>query len=161
LNYAKLDPSNHAKIIAIAEWQNYPRGLVVVGPTGRGKTRSVWAALRPKWWSGAKIKHVTAFKMAQHATKALTDHENGEKVIGSYVSADVLFLDDLGKRLTPATSQFLFEIVERRTSANKPIIATSNEDYRTLAEKIDDGSGTMSEPIIRRLEEFCDLIVLP
>jgi DNA replication protein DnaC len=99
--------------------------------------------------------------LAQHATKALTDHENGEKVIGPYVNSDILFLDDMGKRQTPALTQFFFEIIERRTSNGKPIIATSNEDYRTLAEKIDDGSGTVSEPIIRRLEEFCDLVVLP
>ena len=161
LNYSKITPNNHAKVKAIVEWKDYPRGLFIIGPTGRAKTRAVWAALKPRWYGGSSIVIASSFRVAQDAVKAVTDHDNGHKIIPRYVNADVLFLDDIGKRLTASASQFLFEVIERRTSNDKPIIATSNENYKTLAEKIDDGSGTMSEPIIRRLEEFTELVVLP
>jgi DNA replication protein DnaC len=161
LDYSKISANNHAQVKAVIAWQNFPKGLFIIGPTGRAKTRACWAALKPRWYAGAKIHFASSFQVAQDAVKAMTDHERGQKIVPRYVNADILFLDDLGKRLTPSASQFLFEVIERRTNNDKPIIATSNEDFKTLAEKIDDGSGTMSEPVIRRFEEFCDLVVMP
>jgi hypothetical protein len=158
LDYGKIDPANHGKVRQSVEWVQYPKGLFVVGPTGRAKTRAVWSAMHKHWLNENKIYCRSSFQLSQDAVKALTDHENGSRVMPTYVNPNILFLDDLGKRLTPSASQFLFEVIERRTSQMLPIMVTSNETPATLKEAINDP--TMADPILRRIKEFCDTVVL-
>ncbi len=156
LDYGRL--KHRERVREIVEWLNFPRGRFVSGPTGVGKTRSCWAAIHPRWLDGRSVLSRSAFQVSRDALAATNDHEQSRAIVGRYLSPDILFLDDFAKRMTPATAQFVFEIVERRTSAEKALIFTSNETLDSLSDLI--GDGTLAKPLIRRIREFCDVIVL-
>lgn len=160
LDYSKIKPeANHQKIRSLVSWETYPKGVFVMGPTGRAKTRACWAALKARFLEGKSIRHVSSFQFAQDALRSTQDVDAGAKIMGRYVNADILFLDDVGKRPTPSSFQFLFEILERRMSQDKAVVCTSNDTLATLSEAI--GDMTIADPITRRIREFCDLIILP
>ncbi len=50
----------------VTQWQYGPRGLVVVGPTGVGKTRAMWLLLKRLVYEG---RHVRALNAVEFATR--------------------------------------------------------------------------------------------
>ncbi|MEI9998773.1 MAG: ATP-binding protein [Verrucomicrobiota bacterium] len=158
LDFGKLSPRNHAKIRSIAAWERFPRSLFICGPTGQGKTRVAWAALKRQWQAGKGIMAKSSFQFSNDALAVTTDAERTRGITSRYVSADIVLIDDLGKRLPASAQQWLFEVIERRCSERKAMVITSNETVSSLGASL--GDITMAEPLARRVKEFFEVEVL-
>jgi DNA replication protein DnaC len=140
----------------VLAWKFGPRGLVLVGPTQRGKTRCAWELARREFFQGRYVKCVTAYDLAAYPAKVYHDSGGAAKWIEIAASADLLILDDVFKaKPTDRAEEALFCIVEERTSRGRPIVATLNDSPATLKARLSQDRG---EPLVRRLVEFCELI---
>ena len=135
------------------------RSLLVNGPSRRGKTRAVWLLLRRLFIEhGANFDWFTASRFADAAIQA--SKEDGlSRFIAPLLAVPILFIDDLGKaKMTPKSSEALFELVEGRTSRLKPIIITTNYTRNELNACFEDEK--TSVPLISRIIEFSSIITL-
>jgi DNA replication protein DnaC len=146
------------QLAAALRWQVNPKGLILLGETGRGKSRVAWLLLRRilvedlpeikfKWFDCVGFGH----EIAKHY-KA----EDAEEWLELLATIPLLFMDDLGKlKLTERAETELFGMIERRCANRKPMIVTTNDTGDTLASRMTDNRGPA---LIRRLREFCEPI---
>jgi DNA replication protein DnaC len=141
----------------VLRWQYGPRGLMLTGPTGAGKSRVIWQLLRrlldEEHRTGTALNAVTFRGGLQSAAcKGAT-----EEFVERLVRTDVLYWDDLGQmHLTGPVSEMLLHVIEQRTCASKPILATtqySGEELDGQFERLQ-----MGQAIRRRLNEFCWIV---
>ena len=139
------------------DWRFGSRGLIVRGVTGRCKTRAMWRLLRRLFESNHSIAAFTSAKFDRDCRDA-----GGNFTLSRWFDAlaqvDALFIDDLGKaQWTSSTEAQFFDLIDERTRNGLPVLVTTNDDRASLAARIsDDRSG----PLVRRLLDYCDSIVL-
>lgn len=154
--YRATDPTMlpQEPLSKVMAWKFGPKGLVIHGNTGTGKTRA--AALLLKRIHLQDRKTIAAFfgNSFAHECGRRFLHGGGEEWIAELSRFDVLFLDDFGKnKFTERVEAEQFGLIERRISHLRPVILTTNFIGKTLAGKM---SEDRAEPLIRRLREFCD-----
>lgn len=138
-------------------WQPGGFGVGLTGTTGLGKTRLVCAMLRQYRESHSWL-YLPAFEMSNYVGQQWSDDDwtamAAVRQLRRAKRVDILVLDDLAdERGTEASTAFLKELVEHRTSRSLPILWTSNADPEALARK----HGTQGTAIVRRLGEFCTI----
>lgn len=117
------------------KYQPNGTGLFIYGDVGVGKTflASCIANAVAKTY-GCSIK-------ALSVTKAINDlfsTENKSAYIDDLAGVDLLVLDDFGaERRTDYALEQVFSIVDRRYNTQKPLIITSNLDYKLLEQPRD------------------------
>lgn len=137
-------------------WRWQERGLVIHGPSGRGKTRAAWLLLKRLYDEGRSIWPFDGFAWFVEVGRAFRDIETASAWMDSLVAVDVLFLDDVFRgRFTDAQELALWGVIERRTADKRPIIVTLN----ATGESLEADYGPQVLPIVRRLKEFCDAVV--
>lgn len=148
------------KLNTILAWKMGPIGLTVKGTTRKGKTRSMWLLVkRLIVEDGLRVTALTASQFASASASAAMENDHGQWKDSMLHDADVLFLDDLGKeKLTERVEADLFDVIETRTSNQKPILITTNYDGQTLiATKF---SADRGPAIVSRIREFTTSITL-
>lgn len=137
-------------------WRYNPRGLILGGKTGTGKTRSAWRLLRRSYDEGRKFIAMTAGEFGRAYADAGGNHTLLEW-FGSLASVDLLFLDEIGNAAwTDGAEATFFDLLEKRGIEGRPIITTSNHDSASLAKKLKDE--VRAAPMIRRLQTYCDFV---
>lgn len=144
----------------VLKWQYGPKGLVVHGPTGGGKTRAVFWMLKQQYLEGRTVVAMTNSEFIRECKQVLFEAPSiRARWSARLANADILFIDDLGKsRFTDsdgdamASEEFLWDVCEIRWDKNLPCIFTTNDNSKTLRERMGKDRG---EPFIRRLREFC------
>lgn len=136
-------------------WQFGAQGLLLVGGTGRCKTRIAWRLLRRQFDEGRKVQAITAVRFDIEALEYM--RTNGFKGwFDRLAEADVLLIDDLGKgRFTDAVESRFFGLIDERTAACRPCIITSNDDGASLEARMSEHRGAAT---IRRLRDCCEVI---
>jgi DNA replication protein DnaC len=144
----------------VISWEYGPNGLLLCGPTGTGKSRSIWLRLHSEVLEGRRVEAWTATQLGTHiSTLFSADSEQGEKFTDKLVWKDILYIDDFDKmRATPRVASTLFDIVDRRTSGGKPILLSLNAQPGELARRFSNDNPEAGPALIRRLEEFCAVI---
>ena len=140
----------------VKAWEPGPRGLLLAGPTGRCKTRMVWALLKRLMLAGCSVTAYDSVRFGHDCIDAFRNSD-GTRWFDGLCVCSVLFLDDLGK--VPATERVeaeLFGVIETRIAHERPILATTNAAGAELTARL---SADRGAPMIRRLREFCDVIV--
>jgi len=148
---ARLNQKMLAKVMA---WQFGPKGLLVSGPSDRGKTRAMFLLLRRL--AVDELRDVVVFhdnEFAHQCARAFGD-QTGEAWVEKICKASVVFFDDIGKfKLTERVESELFGIVASRTAWMRPTLWTTNFKGEELASKLSPDRGV---PLVRRLKEFCE-----
>lgn len=139
----------------VMQWKG-PKGLIIRGRTGRCKSRVMWRLMRRLWLEGRTITVLTAAQFDRQCRDAGGNFTLTEW-FESLANVDVLFIDDLGKaQWTQGTEAQFFDLVDQRAREHRPMMITTNDDSTSLAAQLSDNR---SEPLIRRLKEFCESVV--
>ncbi|MFF4346762.1 ATP-binding protein [Streptomyces sp. NPDC001530] len=154
--YASAQPNPIARAWAQSVVANPDdtRSLLVVGPTGTGKTHYAYAVLRaiaeigrPTGWAA----YTAADLYAQLRPRTGRD---SEATFESISDTDVLFVDDLGAaKLTEWTEEVTYRLINHRYEQCRPAIFTSNVPPTQLRD-------ALGERIASRLTEMCERVTL-
>ena len=153
-----LPPEQYEDIMA---WTYGPHGLLLIGPTATGKTRCAWMLMRRLILDGRSVKAFDGLGWGIAVSKAFGEPATAEQWLDSVCRADVLFIDDLFKaKMTEAQEQAALGVFERRTANLKPIIVTMNSTPDMILGRMSEhGREDRGDPMIRRMKEFCQVIV--
>lgn len=141
------------------EWRFSPKGILVAGNTGKGKTRAIWQGLRVQHSEGRSIIALDSTEFGREVAKRYGENPaDAVRWLESLIKCDILFIDDLGKeKLTERTATELFGVIEGRVKQLRPIFATTNLSGAALKASLSPDRG---EPLHRRLVDFCELVVV-
>lgn len=137
------------------------KGLILRGQTDAGKTRAMWCLMR-RYWAEVPRLRLIALSAGQFDREARD--AAGTFTLTAWFDrlarADALFIDDIGKgKWTPATSGQFWELVDDRCKHHRPIYLTTNLNGETLVTSLG-LERDIAEPLLRRLRQYCDVIVL-
>lgn len=156
---------NADAISAVRNWSHNSKGLLLTGPTGRGKTRAILDLLRRlavdeghdfRYWHAS-----TWFSELQKQNRFGRDEAH------SWVSATAIHgtvvIDDLGQEAIGTVKgedwaqSWLFRFLDVRLAHGLPLIVTTNLSASSIA-----GTAQRAEiradPLIRRLLDLCEVI---
>ncbi|MBM3836338.1 MAG: ATP-binding protein [Verrucomicrobia bacterium] len=146
-------PSLLQKVLA---WEYGPRGLLLHGETGRGKSRCVWALLKREHQAGRSVRALDAKAAYDYGALFAKSCEVANEWLERLITADVLLLDDVFKsRLTDSFEQALFVLVTQRTERHRPLIVTCNDVGDFLLSRMSADRGVA---LVRRLREYTNQI---
>ncbi len=144
-----IDPMIMREVLS---WQVSPKGIGLVGESGRGKTRLLYLLLNKLYEAKHRV-HATTAKRFENCCHRMFDKENEARdAIAECKSTSILFIDDIGKeKYTERVESEFYDLIETRTSYLRPILWTANYGGEQLTKMMGADRGT---PIVRRLREF-------
>ena len=141
------------KLDEILRWEFGPKGLVLFGDTGRGKTRCAWALLAREHASGRTVASLDSMAGLEYAALYAESAKLVKKWADKLIFSDILILDDIFKvKLTDSFEGAVFTLVDQRIQNQRPTFVTSNDTGATLAARMTQDRGN---PLLRRLREHC------
>lgn len=149
-----------AFVVRAINWIPGSKGLGFIGPSGKGKTRLLYLALRKAFMEGLWVHattHLAFRKVAIDAYSAEGESRYDARAKLDMMSrVDVLLFDDLGKApSTEGVDSEFEELIERRTSNDRSILWSANASGQWLIERFGPDRG---DPIVRRLGEFTTVV---
>ncbi|MEU7416745.1 ATP-binding protein [Streptomyces antibioticus] len=130
------------------------RSLLIIGPTGTGKTHYAYSVLRALAETGAALKWAAYTAADLYAQLRPRTGRDSEATFEQIVGADVLFVDDLAAaKLTEWTEEVTYRLINHRYEQCKPGIFTSNVPPAQLRD-------ALGERIASRLTEMCERVAL-
>jgi DNA replication protein DnaC len=142
--------ANHGDADAMAASVLSGTGFYIDGPQGTGKTYLAMSIAAECIRKGASTTVTTSTALLEAMrTRGREDRDLTSKLAG----CKVLVIDDLGKESpSPYACERLFEIVNDRYNACKPIIVTSNYSRGEIARKLSEGD--VGRSIASRLSQM-------
>lgn len=143
------------------------RGLILTGDSGHYKTTIACALLarthRVMGWSIAYL-HAGDFGEAVQDRQAWKDdpllRNRARATLEKARKARLLVIDDLGKEQSTATIyKQLKNLVEERCSQLRPTIVTTQLNGEDLSASLSQVDGYTGRALIRRLKDYCDMVL--
>jgi DNA replication protein DnaC len=146
----KDQADRHAPIAAVT----HGRSLLLLGPTGTGKTHQAYGAIRELAIAGVAATWVVTTAADMYAALRPRHGIDSEAEFRRYRNATVLLLDDLGAERKPTefTEEINFRLINWRYEHQLPTLITSNLVPKEIAERLGDR-------VTSRLIEMCQRVV--
>lgn len=140
------------KLREVLGWKFCPVGLLLSGPTRRGKSRCAWELAKREHEAGRVVRALNTKSGFDYAGKYGQSPDSAREWVDRMISADILILDDTFKvKLTESFECALFAVVCLRLEDRKPIITTTNDTPVTLKSRMTIDRGG---PMVARLQEY-------
>ncbi len=146
-----LDSNNTAMLQNLEECKRFAynfkpsaNGIIMIGPTGLGKTHLSTAIGRVVIEKGFSVVSDSAFRLVNQIESERFSDER-DRTIALLCEADLLIIDDLGaENLTNYTLAALTNIIDTRIANEKSTIISTNRDVKELED-------TYSRRIVSRM----------
>lgn len=123
-------------------------GVCILGNVGSGKTHLAMAIANNLLAKGIEVVYVDYRSFISRMKQSLIDKDTYQSEIARLTEAEILYIDDLYKgKITEVDSSVMFEIINSRYLAKKPIIITSEMCIEQILD-VDEGVGS-------RIYEMC------
>lgn len=130
------------------------KSLLLIGPTGVGKTHCAWSVLRAVAETGTQLRWQMRTAADLYALLRPRDGEDSQDAFQRVADAHLLVLDDLGaSKWTEWVEEITYRLINHRYEECLPSIFTSNLPPAQLRD-------ALGERVASRLTEMCDRIVL-
>ena len=141
-----ISPKENAKrnLKRAMQFAEDPTGdnLLLYGGAGRGKTFLCNCIAKDVLEQGRTVLYLTAgqlFKQLEEMRFRRNEEEEGVDWDAELLDADLLIIDDLGTEFaTVFTASELFRIINDRKLRKKPVVISTNLDYKALMEQYSD-----------------------
>jgi DNA replication protein DnaC len=151
--------ANAAEHQKIKGWKYQRMGILATGPSGLGKSRSMWALMKSLAEEGRDIRYYSAaqwFSNLDNQIKYGRDDAMGW--VTAVAKAPIVFIDDYGQEAVQANKQewaasWFFQFLDLRLGQALPLFITTNLDAKQMA---GGATAVRSNPLIRRILELCD-----
>lgn len=160
-DHPKLRPY-HTQIDLVLAWTpDSPMGLLLSGPTGRGKTRCMWELIRI-----LALEHgrdVVSYHSTEFFSRLQENIRFGNDDARGWIEAvaarPLVFIDDFGQEAIQRarqdwTEKWFMRFLDMRMANGRPLLLTTNLTARDIAA---DGP-VAGDPLVRRLVEICQPI---
>lgn len=153
--------ANADAINRVLSWTYGRKGLLLSGPTGRGKTRTCWELIRRLAQHSVRVKAWHAQDFFSELAKQV---KYGRDDAGGWVSDQAwnttVFIDDWGQQANTKSQEewaegWWFRFLDLRIERGLPLIITTNLTAKDIAHRTTD---VRSDPMLRRLLELCDVV---
>jgi DNA replication protein DnaC len=133
---------------------NHGRSLLLLGPTGTGKTYQAYGAIRDLALAGVAARWVVTTAADLYAALRPRHGIDSEAEFRRYRDASVLLLDDLGAERKPTefTEEINFRLINWRYENHLPTLITSNLVPKEI-------SARLGDRVTSRLIEMCERVV--
>ena len=153
---------NRAAIAKVLGWQFGKTGLLLSGPTGRGKTRSLMDLFkRLACEDGQEVRYWYAGDWFAHlGTQLNYGRDDARGWVEAIAARPLVILDDLGQEAIQTSKQdwaqaWFFRFLDLRIAKGLPLIVTTNLSAQDMAGR---ATQLRSDPLVRRLTELCEVV---
>lgn len=116
--YREFDPSK-------------PRGLLLGGPVGVGKTYLLCAIAKNFAGKGISVRFIDFFQLLLELKAGYAQDKSDARLLNEMIEVDILFIDELGKgRNSDWELSILDQLVMGRYNRNRIIVASTNYDLK-------------------------------
>jgi DNA replication protein DnaC len=130
------------------------KSLLLIGPTGTGKTHCAWSVLRAVAETGTQLRWQMHTAADLYARLRPRDGEDSHDSFRRVADTHLLVLDDLGaSKWTEWVEEITYRLINHRYEECLPSVFTSNLPPAKLRD-------ALGERVASRLTEMCDRIVL-
>ena len=115
--------------------------VTISGSVGVGKTHLLECMVNDSLKQNKYVIYVTAAALNNDMLKYHTSPmDEKEQYLQKYFDCDILFVDDLGTEsiLKNVTNEYLYQIINERTRANKPTVITTNLELQQIIDVYDE-----------------------
>ncbi|MEQ1353507.1 MAG: IS21-like element helper ATPase IstB [Candidatus Acidiferrum sp.] len=155
--YARQPGVNRKQIRALAELDFAAKheNLVLVGPTGVGKTGLACGILLKALQNGLRCQFIRAQDLFDEMYASLADRST-RRLVNRLARLDILLIDELGYvNLKPEQANVFFKLMEERYHQRSTII-TTNLVYEEWAGFL--GNKTMVDALLSRVRHYCHTV---
>lgn len=154
------ETADNRRALKIAKWfiaEKPNKGVYLYGGCGTGKTFLASLIAKDFLLDFGEVVFGDVPSLLEEIKRTFNDAtKDGGAILDRYCNCDLLVLDDLGAgQVTEWNVGVLYQIINNRYNANKPLIITSNFDLDGLEEKFGKADALSAKRIISRLSEMC------
>jgi len=154
--------ANMENINRILSWKYGKRGLLVTGPTGVNKTRSLWGLTRRLAHDdGVDFRYYNASDWLSGLHECVKyGRDEAKGWVDKLGWCPLVIIDDWGQEATLKSREdwaqaWFFRFLDLRIERGLPVVMTTNLKARDIAERSDAIRG---DPLIRRMLEIMDVV---